>query len=80
MSQRLPRFTARKLLRVLTKKRAGFFICHEDSDGSHVQLCHPDDPTILVTIAMHPGDLKHGTLLGILKQAKLSRQDFLKLL
>jgi len=80
MSQRLPRITARKLLKILLRKRAGFFVIHQDSDGSHVHLGRSDDPAIFVSIAMHPGDLKHGTLLGILKQAKLSRKEFLKLL
>jgi len=80
MSQRRPRITPRKLLKVLTRKKAGFFIIHRDSSGGHVHLGHPDDPEIFVALSMHSGDLKHGTLQGILKQAKLTREEFLKLL
>jgi hypothetical protein len=29
---------------------------------------------------VHPGDLREGTVQAILKQAKLSREEFLKLL
>ena len=80
MSQRLPVLIPRQVLQALTRKEAGFYICHTSSRGSHVHLCHPDDPTIRVDIAMHAKDLKRGTLLGILKQTKLSREEFLKLL
>lgn len=80
MSQRLPTLTPRQVLQALTRKEAGFYICHTSSHGGHIHLCHPDDPTIRVDIAMHAKDLKRGTLLGILKQAKLSRDQFLQLL
>jgi len=80
MSQRLPSLTPRQVLQALTRKGAGFYICHTSSRGSHVHLCHPDDPTIRVDIAMHARELKRGTLVGILKQAKLSQREFMELL
>lgn len=80
MSMKLPSLTPKEVLRVLTSKEAGFYTCHRSSSGSHIHLCHPDDPTILVDIPMHARDLKRGTLHSILKQAKLSRQEFLELL
>jgi len=78
MSLKLPALTPKKVLRAL--KRAGFYECHTSSSGSHIHLCYPDDPTILVDIPMHAKDLKRGTLHSILRQAKLSREEFLKIL
>lgn len=80
MSQRLPSLTPRQVLQALTRKDAGFYICHTTSKGSHVHLCHPDDPTIRVDIAMHARELKRGTLAAILKQAKLTQREFMELL
>jgi predicted RNA binding protein YcfA (HicA-like mRNA interferase family) len=80
MSSRLPTLTPKQVLKALTKRKAGFYLCHTSSSGSHIHLCHPDDPTILVDIPMHAQDLKRGTLQSILKQAKLTREEFLKIL
>jgi predicted RNA binding protein YcfA (HicA-like mRNA interferase family) len=73
---RLPQVTARQMLAVL--ERAGFEI--RRSKGSHHYLVHPNDPTRRTTVAMHNGDLSMFDLRDILKQAKLSRDEFLKLL
>ena len=73
---RLPQVTARQMLAVL--ERAGFEI--RRSKGSHRYLVHPSDPTRRATVAMHNGDLSKLDLRDILKQAKLSREEFLKLL
>jgi predicted RNA binding protein YcfA (HicA-like mRNA interferase family) len=73
---RLPQVTARRMLSVL--ERAGFEI--RRSKGSHHYLVHPSDPTRCTTVAMHNGDLSMLDLRDILKQAKLSRDEFLKLL
>ena len=58
--------------------RAGFEI--RRIKGSHHYLVHNDDPTRRTTVAVHPGDLPARDVLDILKQAKISREDFLKLL
>jgi predicted RNA binding protein YcfA (HicA-like mRNA interferase family) len=73
---RLPQITARQMLSAL--QRAGFFIVR--SRGSHHFLQHQDDPTRRTVIAIHPGDLPQGTTHEILKQARISRKEFLKLL
>jgi predicted RNA binding protein YcfA (HicA-like mRNA interferase family) len=57
--------------------RAGFFLDH--STGSHRFYRHPDRPGI-VTVPFHRKDLKRGTLLAILKQAGLTREEFVQLL
>lgn len=73
---RLPQVTPRQLLAALEK--AGFVV--ERVKGSHHFLRHKANSTRRTVIAVHPGDLRAGTLHDILKQAKLSRGEFLKLL
>jgi predicted RNA binding protein YcfA (HicA-like mRNA interferase family) len=72
----LPILTATKILKALL--RGGFVIVRQV--GSHVQLKHPKDPQILVTVAKHNLDLTRKGLTSILKQAKLTTGEFLKLL
>jgi predicted RNA binding protein YcfA (HicA-like mRNA interferase family) len=59
-------------------KRAGFEV--RRVKGSHHFLRHRDDPTRETVVALHTGDLPQGTLLQILEQARLSREEFLQLL
>ena len=72
----LPVLTAAKILKALL--RGGFVIVRQV--GSHVQLKHPKNPRILVTVAKHSFDLTRKSLAGILKQAQLTTNEFLKLL
>jgi predicted RNA binding protein YcfA (HicA-like mRNA interferase family) len=72
----LPSVTAREMIAAL--QRAGFLIIR--SKGGHQLLRHPQDPIRTTTVSMHPGDLPPGTVRAILKQARLSRQEFLDLL
>lgn len=72
----LPVLTATKVLQALL--RGGFYIARQI--GSHVQLRHPKDPRLLVTVARHSRDITRSTLSSILKQARLSANEFLKLL
>jgi len=72
----LPILTARAVLRVLF--RAGFVVVRQV--GSHIQLRHPVDSRIRVTIPNHSRDLTRALLSSILKQAKLTPEMFLKLL
>ncbi len=72
---RLPACTPTDVVRALT--RAGFFFHH--ARGSHHAYKHPARPG-LVVVPVHVKDVKRGTLHGILKQAGLTRDDFLKLL
>jgi predicted RNA binding protein YcfA (HicA-like mRNA interferase family) len=73
---RLPRVTARQVLSAL--QRAGFFIVR--SKGSHHFLQHRDDPTRRTVISVHTGDMPQGTVRDILKQAGITREEFLNLL
>lgn len=72
----LPILTAAKILKALL--RGGFVVARHV--GSHMQLKHPKDPRILVTVAKHSRDLTRKSLASILKQAKLTVGEFLKLL
>ena len=73
---RLPQVTPREMLAALV--RAGFET--RRSKGSHRYLVHKDDPTRRTTVAVHSGDLPPRDVRDILKQAKISRDKFLKLL
>jgi predicted RNA binding protein YcfA (HicA-like mRNA interferase family) len=75
VSQRLPTVRPRQLIQVLEKK--GWRLAR--SKGSHHHFTHPDSP-IVVTVAIHAKDIKRGTLSGILSDAGISREEFLRLL
>ncbi|MEM2123267.1 MAG: type II toxin-antitoxin system HicA family toxin [Candidatus Bathyarchaeia archaeon] len=64
-----------KLIKVLQK--AGFRILRQK--GSHIIMI--DDKETRVVIPVHPGkDVKPGLTRAIIKEAGLSREEFLKLL
>jgi len=65
----VPRVTARELLAAL--QRAGFSVVR--SKGSHVRLRHPDGRA--VTVPVHSGDLRVGTIAAILKAVQMSADD-----
>lgn len=65
----------RQLIRVL--ERTGWTLVR--TRGSHLVFAHPDSPK-LVIVPNHPGDLKRPLLAGILKDAGISREEFLRLL
>jgi predicted RNA binding protein YcfA (HicA-like mRNA interferase family) len=76
MNQRLPVLTAREVIRAL--ERAGFAVSR--TSGSHCRLIHTHDPARKVTVPVHSGDLKRGTLRGIVAQAGLTVAEFVALL
>ena len=73
---RLPQVRPRELIAAL--QRAGFIV--QRVKGSHHFLEHKDDPSRWATVAVHPGDLPPRDVRDILKQARLSRNEFLNLL
>ena len=76
MTNRLPVVSGADVARML--ERAGFRRTH--STGSHFFYKRVDRPG-LVTVPIHGNrDLKTGTLLSILRQAGLSRDEFVRLL
>lgn len=76
MNERLPSVTSRDVVKAL--QRAGFVISR--TSGSHCRLIHEDNPTRNVTVPIHSGDLKRGTLRAIISQAGLTVSEFIKLL
>jgi predicted RNA binding protein YcfA (HicA-like mRNA interferase family) len=76
MSPRLPAVTPRQAIRAL--ERAGFYVDHVR--GSHHYLMRPGDPSRIVLVAYHSGDLKKGTLAAIIRQSGLTPEEFIRLL
>ncbi len=76
MNQRLPAVTARDAIRAL--ERAGFVVSR--TSGSHCRLVHAGNPARKITVPVHAGDLKRGTLRGIIAQAGLTVAKFIALL
>ena len=69
---RLPVLSAKDVLNAL--RRLEFVIVRQT--GSHVQLWH-EQKRVLVTVPNH-SELARGTLNSILKQGRLSREEFLR--
>jgi len=77
MSGRLPALKALEVIRALEK--AGFAVVR--NAGSHHRLVHQSDPTRATTVPVHKGrDLPRPFLLAILKQARLTPDEFRALL
>jgi predicted RNA binding protein YcfA (HicA-like mRNA interferase family) len=76
MNERLPALMARDVIRTL--ERAGFVISR--TSGSHCRLVHPKSPTRKVTVPVHSGDVKRGTLRSIITQAGFTVSEFIELL
>lgn len=72
---KLPRVTAQEVLRALA--RDGWQ--RDRQSGSHVALWHPVKQGV-VTVPMHRGTLRAGTLASILDQAGLTADEFRALL
>lgn len=47
--------------------------------GSHAQLRRDGNPHVL-SVAQHAKDMKHGTVMGILRDAEISTDEFIELL
>lgn len=70
---KLPRVSGEEVKRAL--ERAGFRKVSQK--GSHLKMRHEDGRTVI--IPMHP-ELASGTLRSILRQARLTVEEFLELL
>ena len=74
---KLPRLKPKEIVRALV--RAGFFIYHQK--GSHVQLRHHAKLHLRVTIPFHSSfDLPSEIVASIMRQAELTRDEFMDLL
>ena len=72
---RLAGFSADEVIRKL--RRAGF-VYDRQAKGSHEIWWNPETRA-RTTLPHHPGDLPEGTLHAVLRQARLSVDEFLKL-
>lgn len=72
---RLKQIKPRELVNAL--KRAGFEEC--DQNGSHLILVDEEND-LQTSVPMHTGDVGRGLLKKILKQAKLTEEEFKELL
>ena len=68
---KLPVLSAKDVIKVL--KKFGFQV-HRQT-GSHIHLWN-EERRLLVTVPNHP-ELTKGTLISIMKQAKIEREEFL---
>lgn len=73
MAEQLPTLRPRQVVEAL--KKAGFVLIRPS--GSHA---HYRKGTLTVTVPMHSGDLRRGTLNSILRQAHMTADEFRKLL
>ena len=69
---KLPRLSGRKLIKILSKQ--GFEIMRQK--GSHVFLRHSDGRT---TVVPNHNEIDKGTLLEIIRQTGLTRNEFIDL-
>ena len=72
----LPALSGRAVIAAL--ERAGFEVIR--TKESHHFLRHRNDPSRQTVVPVHRKDLPPGTLRAILRQARLSRAEFLDLL
>ncbi len=68
---KLPVLSAKDIIKVLRK--FGFQVYRQT--GSHIHLWN-EERKLLVTVPNHP-ELAKGTLISIMKQAKIEREEFL---
>lgn len=67
---KLPVLTPKKLIKIL--KQHGFYLDH--STGSHKVYYHPEKKR-RVTVPFYRKDLPKGTLISILRQAGIEKED-----
>jgi len=70
---KLPRLSGSKLIKILSKE--GFEIIRQK--GSHVFLRHKDGRT---TVVPNHNEIDKGTLREIIRQAGLTREEFMRLM
>ena len=75
MRQELPVLKPREV--VIALERAGFEVRRQA--GSHVIMYKPGIHRP-ISIPQHPGDLPRGTVRAIIREAGLTKEEFLKLL
>ncbi len=74
---RLPRLSGERVVKLLTKK-FGFEVSRQR--GSHVVLVKYVNGRKIGTVVPLHKELKAGTLMGVLRLAQISKEDFIKAL
>ncbi|QDA30790.1 addiction module toxin, HicA family [Thermococcus indicus] len=74
---KLPRLSGEEVIKVLTKK---FDFEVSRQRGSHVVLVKYMDGRKIGTVVPLHKELKAGTLMGVLRLAQISKEDFIKAL
>jgi len=59
-------------------QRAGWYVDHQT--GSHAIMCHEDNRPVMLSIPRHVHDMPKGLLSGLIKDAGLTYDEFIKLL
>ncbi|HHQ49478.1 MAG TPA: type II toxin-antitoxin system HicA family toxin [Acidobacteria bacterium] len=77
VTPKLPGISSRQLIAAL--KKAGFQDAPRRGKGSHRAFWKPGDPPRLVVVP-HRRNLPTGTVLAIIRQAGISREELLELL
>jgi predicted RNA binding protein YcfA (HicA-like mRNA interferase family) len=73
---KLPLLSAKEIIRALEK--AGFRVIRQK--GSHISLYKRSDTKTYLVVVPNKPEVKRGTLLSILKQAGMSKDEFFSLL
>lgn len=73
---KLPVLSAKEIIKALEKE--GFRVYRQK--GSHISLYKKSDDKTLLVVVPDKSEVKRGTLLSILRQAGMSREEFLQLL
>ncbi len=71
---KLPLLSSNKILKILKKK--GFSVVRQK--GSHVSLHKKVNGKTLLVVVPRKNPIKIGTLISILKQSEINREEFLK--
>jgi predicted RNA binding protein YcfA (HicA-like mRNA interferase family) len=73
---KLPLIKPRQAIKAF--QRASSYIDHQT--GSHVIMCHEDNRPVTLSIPRHERDMPEGLLSGLIKDASLTYDEFIKLL
>ncbi len=74
---KFPLVSSDKILKILVNKK-GFSITRQK--GSHISLHKKTEEGILLVVVPEKRTVKKGTLLSILRQARMKRDEFMNLL
>ncbi len=74
---KLPAVSANEMLKILMNKK-GFTVTRQR--GSHISLHKKTEERTLLVVVPQKREIKKGTLLSILRQAKISQEEFLELI